>query len=465
VLGGDGIAVDDLVRVARGGAPVELGPAARERLAAGRAALDAALAGGAAVYGASRGLGPRAGESTAVGEAGRERAVLLGRSAGVGPSLPAEVVRAALCARLAGLALGTAGASPGVAEALAALLREGRTPPVPSIGSVGVSDLLLLAHAALPLADDVDLAPKDALSLIGTNALAVGWAALLVADATAALALADEAAALALEGYGANLSPLDARVAAARPAPGQEEASARLRALLAGSRLETPGNSRRLQDPLSFRCLPSVHGGALAALAAARETVGIELRASGDNPLVLDEGTILPTGNFHAGALALAVSGLALALHGVAVASARRVSHLFDERSSALPRGLSAAPGTTVGLAALSKSTAGLVMEIRRLATPAYLDAIDAAEGVEDLAAPALIAVGDTAAIVERLRLLSAIELLVAAQAVDVRGSVDGLGERTAALHALVREHVAVLEEDRPIGPEVDRLAGVLAAR
>ena len=338
--------------------------------------------------------------------------MLLGRSAGVGPPLPAEVVRAALCARLAGLALGTAGASPGVAAALAALLREGRTPPVPSVGSVGVSDLLLLAHAALPLADDVELAPKDALSLIGTNALAVGWAALLVTDAAAALALADDAAALALEGYGANLSPLDARVAAARPAPGQEDASARLRALLAGSRLEAPGAARRLQD-LVLLPLPAVSarrgpGGA----GRGAETVAIELRASGDNPLVLADGTILPTGNFHAGALALAVSGLALALHGVAVASARRVSHLFDERSSALPRGLSAAPGTTVGLAALSKSTAGLVMEIRRLAAPAYLDAIDAAEGVEDLAAPALIAVADAAAIIERLRLLAAIELL-----------------------------------------------------
>jgi histidine ammonia-lyase len=461
-LRGDGIAPGDVVRVARGGAPLVLEPEAHACLAAGRDALDAALARGDAVYGASRGLGPRSSDVLSPAAAGREEAVVLGRVASVGPLLPEEVVRAALCVRIASLAGGGAGVSPRALDALASLLEHGPLPAVPSVGSIGMSDLVLLAHVVRPVMEHVELEPKDAIGLIGSNSLTVGWAALLIADAAAVLQRADEAAALSLEAYGGGLAPLDPRVNAARPAAGQEDAAARLRTLLAGSRLERPGAARRLQDPLSFRCLPSVHGAARAALIRAQEAVAVELRGSGDNPLVVVDGpAVLPTGNFHLGALALATSAMALALHGVAAASAARVAHLLDERSSGLPRCLSPAEGSTAGLAPLQKATSALVGEIRRLAAPVMLDAVDTAEGIEDLSAPAILAVRDTGTLVERLRLLLAIELICAAQAVELRGE-GGLGEGTGRVLELVRTHVAPLVADRPTGPDVDALATAL---
>jgi histidine ammonia-lyase len=207
-----------------------------------------------------------------------------------------------------------------------------------------------------------------------------------------------------------------------------------------------------------------VHGCALAALATARAAVEVELAAACDNPLVVAaDGEVLPNGNFHAGALALAVSGLALALHGVAAASAARVTHLLDERSSGLPATLSPGAGTPAGLAPLQKSAAALVLQMRRLAAPVTLDATDAAQGVEDLTAPALQAIADTAVIVERLPLLLAIELVCAAQAVELRGTVDELGPRTADVYRLVRRHVEPLGDERATGPDVDRLAAALA--
>ncbi len=451
------------MRVARDGAPVELGDEARARLSAGRAALDAAIAAGTPVYGATRGLGSRSGEATPPDPA-REHVVIRARAASVGPPLPDDVVRAALCARLAGLAAGGAGVAPATAEALAGLLADGAAPRVPGIGSVGMSDLVLLAHAALPLVDGPALAPKDGLALVATNAVAAGWGALLVHDADAVLRRADQTAALSLEAYRAGLSPLDPRVAAARPAAGQVEAAERLRALLAGSALEQPGSARRLQDPLSFRCVSPVHGCALAALATARAAVEVELAAASDNPLVVAaDGEVLPNGNFHAGALALAVSGLALALHGVAAAAAARVTHHLDDRSSDLPRCLSTAVGSPAGLAPLQKSASALVLEIRRLAAPVTLDATDAAHGVEDLTAPALQAIADAATIVERLRLVLAVELVCAAQAIDLRGTAGDLGAGTADVYRLVRRHVEPLGDERPTGPDVDRLAAALA--
>ena len=450
------------MRVARERAPVELDDEARARLSAGRAALDAAIAAGTPVYGATRGLGPRSGEATPPDPA-REHVVIRARAASVGPPLPDDVVRAALCARLAGLAAGGAGVAPETADALAGLLAADEAPRVPGIGSVGMSDLVLLGHAVLPLVDGPALAPKDGLALVATNAVAAGWGALLVHDAEVALRRADETAALSLEAYVAGLSPLDPRVAAARPAAGQVEAAARLRALLAGSALEGPGAARRLQDPLSFRCLASVHGCALAALQGARAAVEVELAAASDNPLVIAaDGEVLPNGNFHAGALALAVSALALALHGVAAASAARITHHLDERSSGLPQTLSTAEGTPAGLAPLQKSAAALVLEMRRLAAPVTLDATDAALGVEDLTAPALQAIADTAVIVARLPLLLAIELVCAAQAIDLRGSAGDLAPGTADVRRLVRRHVEPLGPERPTGPDVDRLAAAL---
>jgi histidine ammonia-lyase len=58
----------------------------------------------------------------------------------------------------------------------------------------------------------------------------------------------------------------------------------------------------------------------------------------------------------------------------------------------------------------------------------------------------------------QRLRLLIAIELVFAAQAVDLAAPA-GLGAGTAAAHRCVRELVATLEDDRALGPEVERLA------
>ena len=281
----------------------------------------------------------------------------------MGPPLADDVVRAALCARLAGLAAGGAGVAPATAEALAGLLGATRRPPcrasAPSVWPTSCCSRTPRCRCV----EGPALAPKDGLALVATNAVAAGWGALLVHDAEAVLRRADETAALSLEAYVASLSPFDARVAAARPAAGQVEAAARLRALLAGSALERPGAARRLQDPLSFRCLASVHGCAIAALAGARAAVEVELAAASDNPLVVaDDGAVLPNGNFHAGALALAVSGLALALHGVAAASAARVTHHLDTRSSDLPRCLSTAVGTPAGLAPLQKAASALVL-------------------------------------------------------------------------------------------------------
>jgi histidine ammonia-lyase len=291
--------------------------------------------------------------------------------------------------------------------------------------------------------------------------VSTGWAALALVDARASLEALQVAAALSLEGFRANASPLDERVVAARPAPGQAACAAGLRELLAGG----SGSARRLQDPLSFRCVSQTHGSLAAALEFLDRALEPELNGAGDNPLVLTEsGEIVSTGNFFAPALTVALDVVALALTQVAGLACARVARLCSAPLTDLPHNLASPGSTGTGVAPLLKVADALAAEIAHRAAPATLAARGAGDGVEDVATGAPLAVGRLGLLIERLRLLVALELVVAAQAVDLAGVVEQLGRGTGAAFAAVRELAGRIEEDRPLGPDVEQVAAGLAS-
>ncbi|MEJ7570089.1 MAG: aromatic amino acid ammonia-lyase, partial [Gaiellaceae bacterium] len=271
-LTGHGLALETIVSVARERTLVALHPDAVTRIEAGRAVVERYLAEGREAYGLTTGLGARVGVRVSGDElADVSLQTIRGRANAVGPRLPADAVRAAMLVRANGIACGGSGARPEVAQALVAMLNAGVDPVVPGIGSVGAGDLCVLAHiglaligegeaeiagAVLPAREALEraglaplvLAPKDGLALINATAASAGCCALALHDARALLEAAQVAAALAFEGFRANLTSIDPRVAAARPAPGQAACAAGLRALLAGGALTRPGAARRLQD-------------------------------------------------------------------------------------------------------------------------------------------------------------------------------------------------------------------------
>lgn len=481
-LTGSTLTCAEILAVAREMTAVVLDPTVSGRLEAGRRIVADAMSRGEAVYGLTTGLGANVGlRLDAADIAAFQERILVGRAVAVGPALPAEIVRAALLVRANGLARGGAGASLAVLERLVALLNHRIHPQVPLLGSIGAADLTPMAHCSLPLVGrgevemdgeimpaaaalrrvglaPLELEPKDGLALVNSNAPSIGHAALLLADAAELVELAGLAAALSFEGFGANPSPLLPEVAAARPAPGQEEAAAALRSFLIGSRLWRPGAARAVQDPLSFRCVAPVHGAALAALDFARAALEPELNAAADNPLVLiADGRIVSTGNFHTGALALAFDTLALAVLPVADISAGRAIKLMLPESSGLPKFLTPVGGNRAGFGPVQKTIAALRAECRHRANPASLDFTAVANGVEDHSPQTPLVLRKTGELIGALRLLVAIELMVAAQAIDLRA--PPLGPRAAAAHAAIRARVAQLGEDRVLGPEIERLA------
>ena len=490
VLEGRGVTLADVIRVARDGAVVTLGPTARERMRKARETVDRLAQSDEAVYGLTTALGANTGRAIPPGElaAYQERAIRA-RAVGVGARLATDAVRAMMFARLAGMAVGGSGISPTVFDALLAMLNAAVHPVVPGKGSIGVADLAPLSHMALPLLAEgtaeyrgeilpaaealsraglapVAFAAKDGLALISSNAASVGCAALVLHDAVAALDALNVAAALAFEAFRANLSPLDPRVQAARPAPGQREVAARLIALLEGSALWSHGAARRVQDPVSFRCVTQVHGAAFAAASSAREQIELELNSAADSPLVLPEsGEMLSNGNFHVPGLALAFDAFGIGLAQAAAVSVERCLKLSSPAFSDLPLQLTRHGPMQSGFATVQKTLTALYNEIRHAANPASLDFLPVSEAVEDHAPMTPNAIAKSVVIADNLCYLAAIELLMAAQAIDLRGlHPDTLGRGAKAAYDAVRKAVPTLDVDRPIGPDIEAIERLVAA-
>jgi histidine ammonia-lyase len=411
------------------------------------------------------------------------------RAVGVGPAMDEERVRAIMFVRAAGMAQGGSGVSLPVFRALVEALNQRVCPVVPAWGTISVGDLPPLSHIALVLIGEgeafvdgqrvpgrdalvraklppVALGPKDGLVLVSANAATVGSACLVLDDLARLLDRLDDIVALSFEGFRANLSPLAERAQAARPAPGQAEAARRLGRALAGSALENAGAARRVQDPLSFRCVAQVHGAARDALAHAVEHVEIELNAAADSPRVdIEASSIASNGNFHIPGLAIAHEALGLGVAQVAALIVERCMKLLGPETSGLPLQLTRHGPQQSGFATTQKTLTAIANDIRHLANPACLDFLPVSAGIEDHAPMAMRCVTKVGEMRERLAYLAAIEAMIAAQAVDLREAevraTLGAGARRA--YTAVRDRVPFLDDDRPLGPDIEVIAGWLA--
>ena len=484
------IRLDDVVAVARHDAPIELAPAVRSRIADARAVVLRLAQSDTPIYGVNSALGANTGQRLDASDlADYQLRAIRARAVAVGPPYDRASVRAIMFARIAGMAAGGSGVSPQVLDALVALVNLRITPVVPRFGSIGVADLPQLSHIALTLigegraefagavlesaealaragATPAAPGPKDGLALISANSATVGRAALVLHDTLALASAWRLGVASSFEGFRANVSPLDPRAVASRPAPGQVEFAAKLRALLAGSALLEPGAARRVQDPLSFRVVAQVHGSLEAALAHAREQVELELTSAGESPLVLSsDGVMLSNGNFHLPAFTLAFDALAIALAQATSLAVERVIRFMSPSFTDLPLQLTRHGPAHSGFATIQKTLTALWAEIRHRANPASLDFLPVSNGVEDHAPMALAGVERLAEMLECVRYVVAIEMLVAAQAIDLRAVDPGqLSSAVRALHRQIRGRVAMLEHDRPLGPDVDSIAALIAS-
>ncbi len=446
VLTGDDLALEELGRVAREGEPVALAHEALARMAATRTLVEEVLGRGDVVYGLTTGVGARKKVRVEPEELPAfNRALIHNHRVGTGPAAAEDVVRATMLRVANGFAKGTAGVRPELAERLVAALNAREHPRVRALGSVGQGDLAPLADLAHGLFADGDLAAKEGLALLNSNSYSSALAALAVADGERLLDAADAAGALDLEAFAANLTLLHPAIVEVRPYPGLRAALERLRELLAGSSLWDEGAARNLQDPLTFRCLPQIHGAARDALGFARAQLEIELNASQENPLVIEEERrIVSVANFDVAPLAAALDFLRIALAPVLTSACERAEKLLQGPLTGLPDGLAPREGLAENsLGELGVAAQALTAEARLLAQPVSFEVVSSthAEGIEDRITMAPLAARRLAEMTRLGERLLAIELVIAAQAVDLR-SPPTLGRGTKRVYALVRERV-----------------------
>ena len=453
-LTGDTLTLDDLLAVARGGERVELGAAVAERVRAGRAIVERALAGEAPVYGLTTGVGVRKRTAVEPGELAEfNRRLILEHRVGQGAAAPADVVRAQLLLVVNGFARGTSGVRLELLEHLVARLNDGAAPAVRMLGSIGMADLPANADLAHGVLDGFELAAKEGLALLGSNAFSTALAALALADATRLLAVLDVAALLDLEALAGNVSALHGRP--------------ELAALLEGSYLWADGAARDLQDPLSFRCIPQVRAAAHDAFAFARRRLETELNASQENPLVLlDEDRLISVGNFDALPLAQALDFARIGLAPLLTSAAERTVKLLQSPLTGLPEGLAAEAGLAEsGLSEFGVPAQALATEAKLLAAPVSIETASTShhEGIEDRITLAPLGARRLAEMVELGERLAAIELVVAAQAIDLRGRPQ-LGAATGALYRKVRELIPATGRGEPPPQDLEPVVELVKA-
>jgi histidine ammonia-lyase len=462
---------------------LSLAPGAMAAIDRGASAIEAIVARGDTVYGVNTGFGLLANTSIAHDDLeALQRNLVLSHACGVGPLLSDDVVRLVMVLKAASLARGASGVRRETVLGLQRLLEAEAYPCIPSKGSVGASgDLAPLAHMAavligvgearvdgtvVPAAaalqrvglQPLTLGPKEGLALLNGTQVSTALALAGLFEIEKVFAAGIVAGAMSTDALKGSDTPFDARIHALRGQPGQIDVAAALRGLMAGSAIReshrAPGADDKVQDPYSFRCQPQVMGAALDLIRQAARTLEIEAFGVTDNPLVLDDGTVVSGGNFHAEPVAFAADQLAMALCEIGNISERRTSILVDPKMSGLPAFLVKESGLNSGFMIAQVTAAALVAENRMLAHPASIDTVPTSANQEDHVSMATHGARRLLDMAENAAAVVAIELLAATQGLDFRHPLTSSEPLEAAAHE-IRGLVGAYDRDRYFAPDI----------
>ncbi|UCG86605.1 MAG: aromatic amino acid lyase [Gemmatimonadota bacterium] len=482
ILDGTDLTIEKLVAVARHGARIELHRDAEQRIRKCRAMLERKLAASEIMYGINTGVGEFS-ETVLTDEEIKQfqRYLIYNHAAGIGDPAVPEYVRAAMVSRINVHAKGRSGMRIEITRLLVEMLNRGVIPYVCQKGSVGASgdlapmsqialvvigegqawygDELLPGREALRRAglEPVGLQVRDGLAVINGSNFLNGMNALHLHDIDRWLKQAEIAAAMTLEALHANMKPYDAKLHEERGFKGAIRSAKSIMKCIEGSELLS-GYKTRVQDAYSMRSTPQVIGAAHDAVAYAASQVEIELNGVGDNPIFVAEDDLVLTGaNFQGTPVSLPLEMVGTAVTMVSVLSERRLNRLLNPALSAgLPPFLTERPGFHSGLM-LSQYTAGtLIVEQRMLAAPAACASIPAAADQEDFVSMGMNTAIKNEQILANARGVLGIELMAAAQALDIRGHETGKGVTVA--REVIRRHVDHLADDRPLYPDHTRM-------
>lgn len=404
------------------------------------------------------------------------------------PYATEEQVRAVMLARLNGFLAGRTGIQPEIAKQYCAFLNHGIHPMLPLRGSIGQADIANLSHIGLAIMGEGEvfyegqrmetqealkkagleplvLGPKDGLAIVSSNALAAGLGALVLKKVKDLVKLSDLVYAISLEGFDGNVTPLNKTVNALRKMKGQIQSADAVRAYLEGSFLMSKEITKSVQDPLSYRDAIAVHGAVSDAIRYVEEHLQVHLNTTDDNPCVItEERKIISCCNFEVTNWVIGFEMLGIALSHLSKMACYRTIKMSDPSFTKLPRFLSPSEGDVAAYQTIQKPFVALDAEIRHLANPSTMDSMAVAGGIEDHANNSPYVVRKVDQIVDNLYYILGIELLHAAQAIDLR-KPERLGKATSVLYKEFRKEVSFLEKDRNLTLDIQKAYDFLKSK
>ena len=475
-LDGENLTVEKIVKIARHNDKVELPNHAIDRIKKCRVMLEDKIKAREIMYGVNTGIGEFS-EVILNDEQTKQfqRFLIYNHAAGIGDPAPIEYIRGAMASRINVLSKGNSGCRPEIPLTLLEMLNRGVTPVVCQKGSVGASgDLAPMSQIALLLMGEGEayfqgerlpgktameragikipgFKARDGLATINGSNLITAMSALQLFDINRWLKHAEIACAMTLEALYANLKPYDTRLHQARGFPGAIRSAQAIMKCIEGSDLLSKKFKIKVQDAYSMRSSPQVIGAAHDAVKHTRQQVEIELNGVGDNPVFLPEHNITITGaNFQGTPVSLPMDMVGAAVTMVCVLSERRFNRLNNPALSiGLPAFLTEGAGMMSGLMLSQYTACALITEQRILSAPASVMSIPAAADQEDFVSMAMNTAIKNAQIIDNAYGILGIEFMGASQALDFREFTPGNG--VSAAKKIVRQHVAHLDEDRPL--------------
>lgn len=487
IITGNTLTLEEVVKVCREYALVELAEEAKLKVLESRKVVDDFVDNEKVVYGVTTGFG-KFSDVTITKEESKllQRNLIITHAVGAGKPFEIEIVRGIILLRINNLAKGYSGAKLETIQTMIAMLNKRVHPVIPEKGSLGASgDLAPLAHMVLPMIGlgeaeykgeilpggeamkragipVIELTSKEGLALINGTQVMTSVGALALYDAINLAKAADIAAALSFEAHNGIINALDNKIHEVRPHKGQMDTAKILLQLLQGSKNTTKQGEIRVQDAYSLRCTPQVHGASKDAINYVKEKVEIEMNSVTDNPIIFPETLEgLSGGNFHGQPMALSFDFLGIALSELADISERRIERLVNPALSGLPAFLVKQGGLNSGFMIVQYSAASLVSENKVLSHPASVDSIPSSANQEDHVSMGTIAARKARSIMENARRVIAMEIMCACQAIDLREN-KGLGKGTASVYAAVRKLIPVLEEDRPLYEDINKCESLI---
>ncbi|WP_250673478.1 histidine ammonia-lyase [Paraclostridium ghonii] len=489
IIDGRDLTIEDIVNVSRNGYKVELSEEALKKVKVARELVEKFVDKQKVVYGITTGFGKFSDVVISKEEThDLQRNLIISHACGVGKPFEEDVVRAIMLLRINNLSKGHSGVRMETLNTLVNMLNNNVCPVIPEKGSLGASgDLAPLSHMVLTMIGEgeaiyegemmpsaqamklagVDVLPelssKEGLALINGTQVMTAVGALTTYDAINLLKLSDVALSMTMESLNGITCAMDERVHLVRAHKGQINTARNVLEILNGSEMTTKQGDLRVQDAYSLRCAPQIHGASKDAIEYVKNKINIEINSVTDNPIIFTEGEdVISGGNFHGQPMALSFDFLGIALAEIANISERRLERLVNPAlSNGLPAFLTKKGGVNSGFMIVQYSAASLVSENKVLAHPASVDSIPSSANQEDHVSMGTIAARKAKEIMENTRNVLAMEILGAAQAIDLRGKKK-LGVGTEAAYNVIRSHTKCIEEDIVMYKEINKCEDII---